>query len=92
MARTLRKHMRVGNESAEESLLDDRVLTKNLLSDSLPKTQQNSSVKFNRNKVVMRKIQIPAVPPKQNFILFNKRIVARKPIHNNFMYYLKLLM
>ena len=83
--------MRVGNELDEESLLDDKILTKNLLSDSLPKTQQKSLTKFKR-KVVMRKIQIPAVPPKQNFILVNKRLVARKPIHNNFMYYLKLIM
>ena len=83
--------MQVMNDVDEESLLD-KTLTKKLSdknsSSSLKK--QRSSTADKRDKITRKTSQIPLKQqqqsPKPNFILMNKRIVARKPIQNNFMY------
>ena len=82
--------MRVMNDFDEESFLD-KTLTKKLFdknSSTLLK-KQRSSTADKRDKIKRKTSQIPLTPPspKQNFILMNKRIVARKPIQNNFMYH-----
>ena len=87
MARELHKPLQDENDLDEEILLDKTMSKKLFSKTSIPSSRpQRPSTADKSSKDLMKTIQNSSIN-KSNFILMNKRLVARKPIQNNFTYH-----